>query len=659
MLIGERSTASILLVDDHPLMRAGLRALLESEPGLSVVGEAADGEAAVERAKAVPVDVVIMDVTMPGMSGIEATRRIRAQRAGTRVVALSMHAEKGFVDDMLTAGATAYVLKDSAPEELVHAVHAALRGESFLSAPVLDTVVSEYREWFAAGGARTGAAFIQQTKLLRPALPADLVPRTKVLERLDAGRDLPLTLVSAPAGYGKTLSIASWLDRCEWPHTWLALDAADGDLRQFIRYAAAAVRCLFAGACEDTLRIVSAPDLPPVSVVAATLCNDLERLDQSVVLVLDDYHSITAGSPVNELMQHVLARPPAALHLVVITRRDPPIPLHLLRSRGQVNEIRMRDLRFDAAEARALLEGFLGCRVSDEALTCVEQELEGWVAGLRLVTLALPKGQDPTATLQRLRPGGPYAQQYLIHEVLARQPAGMRDWLLKSAILDRFCEALCAAVCADPADPETPPFDGASFVATLCDENLFVIPLDVEGEWFRYHPLFQELLAAELRRTCDPERITALHVRASAWFESAGLFDEANRHALAAGDVERARELMEPRVRAVADVASGRVMQRAPGPVVQGHVDVANAGPDRPQVPAGRSGPDDLTNREIDIVQLLAKRLQNKEIADRLSIAPQTVNYHLKHIYDKLGVQSRRHAVRRAAEKGLLGVSET
>jgi DNA-binding NarL/FixJ family response regulator len=260
----ERQTTTVLLVDDHPLIRKGLRVLLESEADIAVAGEAGDGEVAIDQVRTLSPDVVVMDITMPKLNGIDATRRILAEAPETRIIALSIHSGKHFVDDMLEAGAAGYVLKESVPEELVRAVHSVMRGEAFLSAPILGTVISGYRKPAAEATApeatavpeeNAAAGSLLQTKLHRPAPPGDLVPRTRLLERLEAGRVRPLTLVSAPAGYGKSVLISSWLESRDWPSTWLSLDEDDSGLRQFLNYFVAAVQSAFADACEDTLSL--------------------------------------------------------------------------------------------------------------------------------------------------------------------------------------------------------------------------------------------------------------------------------------------------------------------------------------------------------------------------------------------------------------------
>ncbi|MGB5299051.1 MAG: response regulator, partial [Thiogranum sp.] len=535
-MASDRENSTILLVDDHPLMRKGLRALLEGEPGLEVAGEAGDGEEAIEQVRTLSPDIVVMDVSMPRLNGIEATRRLLEEAPRTRVLALSIHSEKRFVDEMLRAGAAGYLLKDSAPEELVRAVRALLRGESYVSAPLIGTLISSLRQTpseqtpapspgLSPDGTRapdpppagTGEATTQapaisapqvlRTKLYPPTFPADMVPRTDLLERLEAGKTRPLALVSAPAGYGKSLLVGSWLESCGWASAWLSLDEGDGDLRQFLSGLVDAVQTRFPAACASSRRLTEAHELPSVKTLSTALSNDLDALPEPLVLALDDYHRIDGGSPVNELLQRLLALPPIPLHLVIATRRDPPLPLARLRAMGQITEIRMSDLRFGPSETRALLAQSAGFSPGDRALANLDRELEGWVVGLRLVSLAVRESEDPDGFLVGLHGGVQQTEEYLVQEVIGRQPPRLRDWLLRSAILDRFCPSLCDAVCAGGDNRETGEestgdkaargegaafgtdgaFDGARFTQALKAGNLFTIALDAQERWFRFH----------------------------------------------------------------------------------------------------------------------------------------------------------------------------
>lgn len=543
----EQHTTTVLLVDDHPLMRRGLRTLLESEANITVTGEAGDGQQAIDQVKTLAPDVTIMDISMPNMNGIEATRRILAEAPETRIIALSIHAEKRFVDEMLRAGARAYLLKDSVPEELVEAIHSVMRGESFLSAPILGTVVSGDRQSAdAASGNSADAEPTLQTKLHRLSSPPDLVPRTRILEQLEANRVRPLVLVSAPAGYGKSSLISSWLETCsDWPSAWISLDKDDSDLRQFLRYFLAAVQSIFPQACEQTQSLVSAPLLPHLPTLMASLCNDLDAIDRPFTLVLDDYYRIDTESPVNDLLHQLLAHPPIPLHLIIISRRDPPLQLHTLRAQGQITEVRMQDLRFDPGESRTLLKNITGFTIGDDALTNLQQVLEGWVVGLRLVSLTLRQHKNRDEFLKKLHGGILQTREYLTREVITRQSPLMQDWLVKSAILNRFCEPLAQAVCAAETRTGATATDQGKFIESVVANNLFIIPLDAGDEWFRYHHLFQHLLQVELERRMSAGDIAGLHLRASEWFESHGHIEEAIQHALKAGDVIKAVAIIE------------------------------------------------------------------------------------------------------------------
>jgi DNA-binding NarL/FixJ family response regulator len=134
----------IILADDHKIVRQGLRTLLEQEPDLEVMAEADDGRMAVRLARELSPQVVIMDVSMPDLNGIEATRQVLAECPGVKVIALSMHADRRFVMNMLKAGASGYLLKDSAFEELATAIRMVLAGKIYLSTEIANVVVKDY-----------------------------------------------------------------------------------------------------------------------------------------------------------------------------------------------------------------------------------------------------------------------------------------------------------------------------------------------------------------------------------------------------------------------------------------------------------------------------------------------------------------------------------
>jgi DNA-binding NarL/FixJ family response regulator len=135
----------ILLADDHALVRHGFRMILAAQPDMEVAGEAGNGRDAVELAQKLKPDVVVMDVTMPELNGIEATRRLIELSPRTRVLALSMHKDAVYVREILRAGARGYLLKDSADADLLAAVRAVAKGEGYLSPGVSDAVLSDYR----------------------------------------------------------------------------------------------------------------------------------------------------------------------------------------------------------------------------------------------------------------------------------------------------------------------------------------------------------------------------------------------------------------------------------------------------------------------------------------------------------------------------------
>lgn len=389
------------------------------------------------------------------------------------------------------------------------------------------------------------SATLLRTKLHRPTVAGDLVDRLRLDERMDSALEVPLTLVSAPAGYGKSMLVSHWAESQEMPHTWVSLDEADSDLLVFLSYFLAAVRKVFPEACPETEALLRAPNLPPLNALAGVLTNELDAIESPFVLILDDYHGIAPASEVHDLLRLVLEHPPQPLHLVLVTRRDPPLPIASMRASRQVNEVRLQDLRFNDRETSDFLVATAGLEISDDSLANLQRQIEGWAVGLSLVSQYLRHREDPEEFLQSLSGGIQLTQQYLVQEVVARRSPLMQDWLLRTSILDRFCPALCDAVCAGEGESGTDDLDGDQFIEALLRVNLFAISLDSRGKWFRYHHLFRESLEKELQRRLEPGEISALHLRASEWLESRELITESIEHALRGEDVESAADLIE------------------------------------------------------------------------------------------------------------------
>ena len=351
-------------------------------------------------------------------------------------------------------------------------------------------------------------------------------------------------LVSAPAGYGKSTLLACWLETSKMPGAWVSLDKNDNDLHLFVAYFLDAVQTLFPGAVKNTETLLNAPNLPPLKVLAHSLINELHQIDHTFILVLDDYHLIN-DKTVHGLIAELLQHPPASLHLVLSSRVDPPLALVRFRAQSQMGEIRVRDLRFSPEETGAFLERLIGAPVESIATALLEEKTEGWVTGLRLAVLSLKHRSDLDRIVMNLPVENRYVTDYLLAEVLKHQPEEIQDYLFATAILDRFCTSLCDAVCVPDSRSLECKMGGQPFIKWLEGSDLFVIPLDEQGRWFRYHHLFQKLLLRQLNDRVNREDISALNSRASGWFAENNLVDEALQYALAAGDLSAAAQLVE------------------------------------------------------------------------------------------------------------------
>jgi LuxR family transcriptional regulator, maltose regulon positive regulatory protein len=401
------------------------------------------------------------------------------------------------------------------------------------------------------------------TKLHVPRTRPGFVVRPRLVDRLAQAHEGELVLVCAPAGFGKTALLADWARRDPRPVAWLSLDDADNDPARFWRHGAAALDTVRPGVAQPVAALLQGPQPTSFEAVVTALANELAGVAEEVVLVLDDYHLIQAPQ-VHQSLEFLLAHLPACLRLVLTSRADPPLPLARLRARGQLAELRERDLRFTPEEAAELLRTAVGPDLPAAAVAALGERTEGWVAGLQLAALSLQGRTDIAAFVEGFSGSHRYVLDYLTEEVLDRQPQPLRGFLLETSVLERLSGPLCAAV--------TGRADSQALLEQVERANLFLLPLDEVRGWWRYHHLFADLLRARLARE-QPGRLPELHRAAAAWCEQHGLVDDAVRHALAAGDALWAARLIEQHFDAMLwrseDVTFRRWLQALPAELVR------------------------------------------------------------------------------------------
>ena len=379
------------------------------------------------------------------------------------------------------------------------------------------------------------------TKFHVPGWRSGFVSRPRLVAALDRHAGRKLTLVSAPAGFGKTTLLAEWLAAGELPVAWVSLDSSDNDPALFWAYVIAALQTIQPGTGSNARSMLHSPQPPSIETVLTSLINDIGAIASGFALILDDFHVIDAPV-IHQGIAFLVDHLPQQLRLVIATREDPRLPLSRLRSRDELIELRAADLRFTPSEAVEFLNQVMGLNLLAADVIALETRTEGWIAGLQLAALSMRGRNDVSGFIRSFAGDDRYIVDYLIEEVLQRQPERIRSFLLQTAILDRLSGPLCDAV--------TELDDGQGMLEALERGNLFVIPLDDKRRWYRYHHLFADVLRARLPVE-HPELIATLHRRASTWFEQHGSITEAIRHALAARDFDHAADMVELAARAM------------------------------------------------------------------------------------------------------------
>ncbi len=379
------------------------------------------------------------------------------------------------------------------------------------------------------------------TKFNIPSTGAKIVRRPRLLRLLDQSlnQNTTLTLVCGPAGYGKTTIVSDWLQTSQKIHpdqfAWLTLERGDNDLTRFLTYFITALRGIRPKFGEGVLKVLQTHKPPPVPVLATLLINELNKIPGRFFLVLDDFHLLTTES-IQGFIAFLVDHQPQQLCLVLVTRADPSLPLARLRARGQLVELRQEELCFLPEEVGDYANQTMGLVLSPEQVSFLATHTEGWISGLQLAAISLLDVQNRSAFFEAFSGEHEFIADYLTDEVLSRLPERVRTFLLKTSILERLSASLCEAVTGQAGAQST--------LEQLKDENLFIVSLDRQGAWYRYHILFADLLRKRLQSMYGGS-VGELHNRASVWFEENGAVDLAIEHALAGKNDEQAAKMIE------------------------------------------------------------------------------------------------------------------
>jgi len=385
---------------------------------------------------------------------------------------------------------------------------------------------------------------ILATKLYIPRLRPHVVIRSRLIERLNEGLHRNLTLIAAPAGFGKTTLVSAWVTGCDRQVAWLSLDKGDSDPTLFLTYLVAALQTIAPTIGEGVLGVLQSPQPLPTESILTALLNEITTIPNHFILILDDYHMIDA-KPIDHALIYLVEHLPPQMHLVIATRENPQLPLARLRARDHLTELRAVDLRFTPSEAAAFLNQVMGLTLSAQDITRLATRTEGWIAGLQLAAISMQGHKDTTSFITSFTGSHHFVMDYLVEEVLQQQPESVQNFLLRTSILDRLCGSLCDAVLLDATA------SGQETLEYLERANLFIVSLDNERHWYRYHHLFADLLRQRLHQSSassigdERDGVAELHRRASQWYEDNSLAIEAFHHAVAANDVARAERLIE------------------------------------------------------------------------------------------------------------------
>jgi LuxR family maltose regulon positive regulatory protein len=483
-----------------------------------------------------------------------------------------------------------------------------------------------------------------------------MVFRKRLIDLLDVDSDRPMTLVSAPTGYGKSMLIAQWTAQSEQPSAWISLDQKDNDLSLFLNYLHAAIEHIFPKSCPNSKLLLQASVMPETNEICRILLNDIGQLQRRFTLVLDDYQLIN-NTKIHGLIVELMRHPSQKMHLVLISRKDPPLPVIRYLSKNLITIVSIEALKFTTDETSALLAKKIPGRYSEIVIKLLVNKMEGWVTGITLTLLSLIDNQHLEA--KQITDGTAYyLQEYLMEEVSKNIQPEAVQYLLECSVLDKFCVDLVKHInIKKNINGDEQKLSATKFMQDLDKSHLFINCLDCENRWCSLHPLFKEFLRNKMAEEWSDEDLADLHISASKWLAENSYIKEAIKHTYLAGGLEKARLIFEENNNATSLAGSKwteveKWLATIPVKINNRHPSVLPSAKLSFKTASGIRS--ELTKRESEILPFIAQGLSNKEIASALYLSTETVKKHLYRIFQKLDTRSRTETTIKAMELGLL-----
>ncbi len=362
-------------------------------------------------------------------------------------------------------------------------------------------------------------------KITRPAL-ADIYQRRRLFRLLDAGRKRPVTWVSGPAGYGKTTIVASWIEGRKLPCLWYQIDEGDGDMATFFYYLGLAGKKA-APRHKKPMPLLTPEYLLDISTFSKRYFENLcSRLKTPFILVFDNYQLIPASSPFHEILQAGLSAIPYGIHVVIISRTEPPAAFTRMLAGNAVNVIRWDDLRLTTEESKGIALRLDKTRQHKDLISLMHEKTDGWAAGLILFIKALGRDAVEPHSLPALPPEKIF--EYFANELFQKIDGGTQEFLLKTSMLPKMTPPI--------AEQLTGNSNADEILAQLNTRNYFTEKHTQGGLTYQYHPLFREFLQTRASKVFSQQDISRIKLVGATLMEESGQIEDAAQLYVQAGE---------------------------------------------------------------------------------------------------------------------------